>query len=108
MYNKIKLWLNNYVNNRAFKSVYAASYIEALENTIRLLREQISSLENDKLWLHEMVEKALAPIPVSSASPSSDENEDYDLLNLNPSHELPSERRRRLQMKHRKRVESNE
>jgi len=106
--NKLSFWIRNYIDNRAFKSVYAASYIEALEQTIRLLREQISSLERDKLWLHEMLEKSLAPVPVLSASPSSEESEAYDLLNLNTSHELPSERRRRLQEKHRKRVESNE
>src|SRR2546428_2102968 len=104
---KIKAKLYNSLSTIAFTSTLGFSYIEALQQTIRLLREQIGSLEHEVLWLREMIEKQLAPIPANSASPLSTENEDYDLLNLNASHELPSERRRRLQLKHRKRVESN-
>lgn len=74
-----------------------ASYIDSLEKTIKLLREQIASLENDKIWYREQLEVAIVRgtgNQFDNIRPIEDPEEFS--IPIHTSSELPSQRRTRL------------
>lgn len=72
---------------------------------IKLLREQISSLERDKIWLREQLEEILSREPESETiTPIPDQDFYVPVGGV----ELPSERRKRLTEKYRRKPERKE